>query len=81
MAESAIPIPQTGERRRIDAIWDWVTTVDHKKIGIMYIFTAVVFFIVGGIDALLIRTQLVLPENSFLSAQTYNEMFTSTVPR
>jgi cytochrome c oxidase subunit 1 len=76
MAESAIPIPQTGERRRIDAIWDWVTTVDHKKIGIMYIFTAVVFFIVGGIDALLIRTQLAIPENSFLSAQTYNEMFT-----
>ncbi len=51
MAETAIPIPQTGERRWRDAIWDWVTTVDHKKIGIMYIFTAVLFLLVGGIDA------------------------------
>jgi cytochrome c oxidase subunit 1 len=41
--------------------WSWFTTVDHKKIGILYIMTALGFFIVGGIEALLIRLQLAQP--------------------
>ena len=49
----------------------WLTTVDHKKIGIMYIIAAFVFFIIGGIEALLIRTQLIVPGNSFLSPDVY----------
>ena len=54
----------------------WVTTVDHKKIGIMYGFTAFFFFLVGGIEALLIRIQLAQPNSSVLSAETYNQVFT-----
>ena len=54
----------------------WVTTVDHKKIGIMYGYTAFFFFLVGGIEALLLRTQLAVPNNNVLSADTYNQVFT-----
>ncbi len=55
---------------------DWVTTVDHKKIGIMYMVTAWVFFMVGGTEALLMRLQLGAPNNTFLDPQTYNELLT-----
>jgi cytochrome c oxidase subunit 1 len=76
MATTAVPVPQIGERSRWQTIWDWVTTVDHKRIGILYIFTALLFFVWGGIDALLLRIQLAQPENSFLTPQVYNELFT-----
>lgn len=55
---------------------DWLTTVDHKKIGLMYGIAALFFFVVGGIEALLIRTQLAVPENDFVTAQFYNQLFT-----
>ncbi len=54
----------------------WITTVDHKKIGMMYAAFAIFFFLVGGLEALLIRTQLIVPNNRFISAQLYNELFT-----
>ncbi len=54
----------------------WLTTVDHKKIGFLYGFFALIFFLVGGFEALLIRTQLMFPNNSVLTAQQYNTMFT-----
>jgi cytochrome c oxidase subunit 1 len=54
----------------------WLTTVDHKKIGIMYLVSAFFFFIVGGIEALLMRIQLGAPNNTFLSPDVYNQMFT-----
>ncbi len=54
----------------------WVTTVDHKKIGIMYGVTAFFFFLVGGSEALLIRAQLARPGSDLLSAETYNQVFT-----
>ncbi len=57
-------------------LWGWLTTADHKKIGIMYGYTAFVFFLLGGIEALLLRVQLAVPENTFLSAAEYNAMFT-----
>jgi cytochrome c oxidase subunit I len=57
-------------------IRDWLTTVDHKKIGILYGVTALFFFIVGGIEAALIRIQLARPEMQFLSADLYNQIFT-----
>ena len=57
-------------------IADWLTTVDHKKIGIMYGMLALFFFIIGGIEALMIRTQLAVPMNDFVSAQLYNQLFT-----
>src|ERR687893_2825791 len=76
MATVAAPVPRTAERQWWHWWWDWITTVDHKKIGIMYVLTAVLFFVVGGIDALLIRIQLGTPENTLLSPQLYNELFT-----
>src|SRR5206468_2703090 len=57
-------------------IWGWMTTVDHKKIGIMYSATAFFFFLVGGCEALLLRIQLGSPDNTFLRADTYNQIFT-----
>ncbi len=57
-------------------IVSWLTTVDHKRIGFLYGITALFFFLVGGVEALMIRTQLIVPNNTFISAQTYNEMFT-----
>ena len=57
-------------------IGSWVTTVDHKKIGILYIYTAIFFFLVGGIEAELIRTQLLVPNSKFLSPEAYDQVFT-----
>ncbi|HVW90280.1 MAG TPA: cbb3-type cytochrome c oxidase subunit I, partial [Gaiellaceae bacterium] len=54
----------------------WLTTVDHKRIGILYIWTALIFFALGGILALLIRTQLATPDESFLTKSSYNEVVT-----
>lgn len=54
----------------------WLTTVDHKKIGMLYGGFAIFFFLVGGLEALMIRTQLIVPNNRFISAQLYNELFT-----
>jgi cytochrome c oxidase subunit 1 len=55
---------------------DWLTTVDHKKIGILYLAAGGFFFLIGGLEALLIRIQLMSPMNDFLTAQAYNEMLT-----
>ena len=57
--------------------WSWITTADHKKIGILYGYTAFVFFIAGGIEALLLRIQLAGPDGAFLSAAEYNALFTT----
>jgi cytochrome c oxidase subunit I len=54
----------------------WLTTVDHKKIGLMYGAFATCFFILGGLEALLIRTQLIVPNNHLVTAHFYNELFT-----
>ena len=56
--------------------WSWFTTVDHKKIGILYGATALVFFVFGGVEALLIRLQLAQPNGTVLTAAQYNTMFT-----
>ncbi|MDQ2783594.1 MAG: cytochrome c oxidase subunit I [Chloroflexota bacterium] len=57
-------------------IWDWMTTVDHKKIGIMYIFLGIIYFIVGGLEALLIRAQLARPNGTVLTPSQYDQVFT-----
>ncbi len=54
----------------------WVTTVDHKRIGIMYILTAGLFFVIAGLESLIMRIQLAVPNNDFVSAELYNEVFT-----
>jgi cytochrome c oxidase subunit 1 len=59
-----------------DALHDWVTTVDHKKIGIMYVLMALVFLVIGGIEALLIRWQLLWARNDFIGPDQFNQLFT-----
>jgi cytochrome c oxidase subunit I len=65
-----------GAQYKRSVIWDWITTVDHKRIGILYMMTSLTFFLIAGLLALLIRTQLAVPNNTVLSATTYNEVFT-----
>ncbi len=88
MAGSSIPMPGGLEgaldvtRPRgfhgttLEWLHDWVITVDHKKIGILYILYSLSFMIVGGIEALIMRTQLAVAENSFVSPEVYNRVFT-----
>ena len=57
-------------------LWGWITTVDHKRIGALYGVTALIFFLFGGLEALVIRIQLMRPENHFVSPDVYNQMFT-----
>ena len=57
-------------------IWSWITTVDHKRIGIMYGYAAFFFLLIGGLEALVLRIQLSQPDNNFLTAAEYNAMFT-----
>jgi cytochrome c oxidase subunit I len=54
----------------------WVASVDHKQIAIMYMVASMFFFLVGGVEALLMRWQLVKPENRFLTPEAYNQLFT-----
>src|SRR5215467_14591100 len=58
------------------AVLDWLTTTDHKKIGIMYLVNSFSFFAIAGGMAMLIRTQLAKPNNTVLSPEPYNETFT-----
>jgi cytochrome c oxidase subunit 1 len=57
-------------------VWAWLTTVDHKRIGILYGTTAFAFFLLGGLESLMMRVQLARPDNTLVGAQTYNELFT-----
>ncbi|MDQ3136061.1 MAG: cytochrome c oxidase subunit I [Gemmatimonadota bacterium] len=57
-------------------LWSWLTTVDHKRIGILYGATAFFFFLVGGLEAILLRLQLGSANNTFLSPELYNQLFT-----
>lgn len=59
-------------------LWtEWLTSVDHKKIGIMYILAAILMLFRGGVDALLMRAQLTVPGSEFLTPEKYNEIFTT----
>jgi len=65
----ARPLAPTG-------VWSWLTTIDHKRIGILYGSSAFLFFLLGGIEALLMRTQLIRPENALLEPGQFNALFT-----
>ena len=69
------PTAQAG-LTALATIASWITTVDHKRIGILYGVTAFLFFLMGGIEALIMRAQLARPDNDLVSAQTFNELFT-----
>jgi cytochrome c oxidase subunit 1 len=84
MAAITIPDERSGllpprfmkRPRSTDGVMGWITTIDHKRIGILYGVTAFVFFLVGGFEALLIRLQLATPNGKILTAQVYNQVFT-----
>jgi cytochrome c oxidase subunit I len=67
---AAESLPWTG------VLHSWVTTVDHKKIGIMYVLMAIVFLVIGGCEAVLMRWQLFTPHKTLLRPDTFNQLFT-----
>ena len=66
----------TSHAYKRSGLWDWLTTVDHKKIGILYLVAGGIFFLFGGIEALLIRLQLLYPEQQLIGASTFNQLIT-----
>src|SRR5215510_14764725 len=78
MASNVIALPNLRDERPpwVETVHDWVTTVDHKRIGLLYIFLAFLFLVVAGIEALVIRIQLMYPHNDFVSPQVFNRLFT-----
>jgi cytochrome c oxidase subunit I+III len=81
---TAVAPPVARSRsERLDLIWEerpgllgWLTTVDHKRIGLLYFFTTLAFFAAGGVEALLIRTQLAGPNGKVLSPEAFDEVMT-----
>jgi len=74
-----IPRPEITEHEvepEATGWYSWISTTDHKKIGIMYLWTVAVFFLVGGVEALLMRLQLGVPDNELLSPEKYNQIMT-----
>src|SRR5262249_8510952 len=71
----ALPRPQEASPPLVDRLHDWVTTVDHKRLGILYILYALFFLVVGGIEATIMRIQLIRPQNDFVSPEGFNPMF------
>jgi cytochrome c oxidase subunit I len=84
MSDYSLPHPELietivsdGSKRTLtERLHSWVVTVDHKRLGILYILYSTLFLLVGGAEALFIRIQLAFPHNHFLSAQVYNRFFT-----
>ena len=78
MSSDVMAIPDMRAERRpwVETLHDWVTTVDHKRIGLLYIFYALLFLVIAGGEALIIRIQLMFPHNDFVSPQVFNRMFT-----
>ena len=70
------PMGALARPREFSGLKDWLTTVDHKKIGIMYGAAAMFFLIIGGFAAILIRLQLATPDNTLLSGDAYNRVYT-----
>ena len=71
---ASLPHHEAHEEER--TLFSWIATVDHKRIGILYLVTALFFFSIGGLEALLIRLQLASPNAHLLGPETFNQMFT-----
>jgi cytochrome c oxidase subunit I len=78
MSTQTIPLSVTDEARRplVEQLHQWVTTVDHKRLGLLYIFYALLFLVIAGVEATIMRIQLIRPLNTFVSPQVFNQMFT-----
>src|SRR5579862_6230408 len=78
MSTESIAWPSTTEESRslVEHLHDWVATVDHKRLGLLYIAFALMFLIIAGLEAMVIRIQLIRPHNDFVSPQVFNRLFT-----
>ncbi|MGC1424905.1 MAG: cytochrome c oxidase subunit I [Terracidiphilus sp.] len=79
MSEIAVqpsPIENLAEFENKHSLLAWLSSCDHKQIGVLYLLTALGFFVVGGCEALFMRIQLAVPNNHFLKPETYDELFT-----
>lgn len=78
MSTDAIRMPSaaTAPRPIVARLHDWVTTVDHKRLGILYITYALMFLLIAGVEAMIIRIQLIRPHNDFVSPPVFNRLFT-----
>ncbi|MCC6629724.1 MAG: cytochrome c oxidase subunit I [Chloroflexi bacterium] len=84
MATTTLTLPERRARTgflgrplgEVDGLWGWLTTIDHKRIGLLYGTSAVLFFFLGGIEALIMRLQLITPNGRLVTAETFNQLFT-----
>jgi len=78
MSSESIALTAVEELSRplSEVLYSWVTTVDHKRLGILYILYAIFFLAIGGIEATIMRIQLIVPHNHFVSPQLFNQLFT-----
>ena len=73
---AAPDVATQGPRPWVDRLHGWLTTVDHKRLGVMYILYALVFLLIGGVEATIMRIQLIAPHNHVVSPQVFNRLFT-----
>ncbi|HEX8798678.1 MAG TPA: cbb3-type cytochrome c oxidase subunit I, partial [Terriglobales bacterium] len=71
-----VPPSEALARPFFDRVHEWIVTVDHKKLGLMYLCYGLLFLVIGGVEATAMRIQLALPNNHFVSPQTFNQLFT-----
>ncbi len=77
MTTGTISFPNVLPRPKAEyGLWSWITTVDHKRIGTLYGVTAFIFFLVAGVEALIMRTQLAGSENDLVTPEVFNQLFT-----
>lgn len=73
MATNVLTLPRATAP---SGLWSWLTTVDHKRIGLLYLGTSLLFFLIGGLEALVIRSQLAVANNTLVPPDVYNQLFT-----
>src|ERR1700758_2131601 len=72
----AIPTEQAGSRPFVQVLHDWIVTVDHKRLGLMYFLYGILFLVIGGVEAAIMRAQLAVANNHLVSPEVFNRMFT-----
>src|SRR5215470_871783 len=81
MSSESLPLaaaaaPREARVRLLEGLHGWVTTVDHKRLGILYVLYGIVFLAIGGVEATIMRIQLAVPNNHFVGPQVFNRMMT-----
>src|SRR5215472_10375575 len=71
-----VPGAVSSARPMFDRVHDWIVTVDHKRLGLMYLLYGILFLVVAGLEATAMRIQLAIPNNHFVSPQVFNQLFT-----